>query len=125
MASSEKSPLKAASEGAMEVNEQLADTDGRICSMSITGRVGYHEYVAAGETEPEFLWKVAFLQALDDTVLEMVYVDAEDSVGAREQLERQLRDSFDPLTAEYLCDEFESNLEQLQENQADYEGGDL
>lgn len=124
MSSSEKHPLDLARDTSMEVNEQLADTDGQICAMSIAGRVGFHEYVAAGETAPEYLWKVAFFQALDDTVLEMVHVDAEDAIGAREQLERRLSDAFDPFTVEHLCDEFEDNLQRLQQNQTEYNGGD-
>lgn len=116
MATSDEHPFDIATENVKEVNAMLADTDGAIAAMSFDGAVGYHHYVAAGETDPEYLWRTAFLKALDDTVLEMAYVDADHPEDARHQLERHLGDYFDPLTAEYVADEFEQNLKRLQES---------
>lgn len=119
--STERSPQQdafdAATDNVREINEQLAETDGRIAVMSFDGAIGYHHYIAAGETDPEYLWKVALLKALDDTVLEMAYVDADSVEAAADQLDQQLRDAFDPLTREYLIEQFEGNLRDLKEVQ--------
>lgn len=112
-------PFDVATDNDKLVNRLLADTDGSICTMEYDGTIGYHIYVATGETDPEFLWKVALLQALDETVFEMMYVDADETREARRQIERQLRDSLDPHTAEYVADRFEDKLASLIETQAD------
>lgn len=112
-------PFDVATETDKRVNRMLADTDGAICSMEYTGTIGYHINVATGETDPEYLWKIALLQALDDTVFERMYVDAEDPRDARDQLERQLGESFDPFVAEQLAEDFEENLAELIEVQSE------
>lgn len=110
-------PLDVARDAVDEVNEMLADTDGKIASMAFDGAVGYHHYVATGETDPEYLWKIALLQAMDSSVFEMMHVDADSPAEARRQMERQLRDHLDSHSAEYVADEFERHLESLIEVQ--------
>lgn len=116
-AETEEHPFDVAKEANNRVNEMLADTDGAICSMELTGPIGYHINVASGETDPEYLWKIAFLQALNTAGLEMAHVDADTPDRAREQLSRTLREMFDPMTADYIGDEFEDNLRSLIDSQ--------
>lgn len=117
----ERHPFEVARENDKRVNRMLSDTDGAVAVMEYTGAIGYHIHIATGETEPEYIWKVALLQALDDVVFEMAYVDADTPVEAREQLEWDLKDAFQPLVAEAVADEFESNLSELIETQEDIE----
>ena len=110
-------PFDVATESDNRVNKMLAETDGAICSMEYAGAIGYHINVAEGETEPEYLWKIALLQALDETVFEMMFVDAEEPTDARFQIERELREYFDHHTSEYVADLFEEKLADLIEVQ--------
>lgn len=116
-AESEEHPFDVAKDANSRVNEMLADTDGAIASMELTGAIGYHINVATGETDPEYLWKIAFLQALNTAGLEMAHVNADTPERAREQLSRTLREMFDPMTADYIGEEFENNLRRLIESQ--------
>jgi hypothetical protein len=120
--SDDEHPFDVAKANNERVNEMLADTDGKIAAMEHSGAIGYHINVAKGETDPEYLWKIALLQALDDTVFEMLFVDSQNPSDARSQLEAQLTDSFDPFTAEAVADRFEQELESLIEVQNDQEG---
>jgi len=122
MSESQEHPFDAATSNVEEVNEMLADTDGTIAQMSFDGAVGYHNYVATGEAHPDYLWKTALLQALDETVFEMMYVVSEDSRDARMEVQRELERHFDAFTAETIADNFEEKLEHLievQESRAD------
>lgn len=110
-------PLDVARDAVKDVNSMLADTDGKIAAMAFNGAAGYHQYVAKGETDPEYLWRIALLQALDDTIFEMMHVDGDSPAEARRQMERQLKNEFPAFTAEYIADEFESNLEDIIEVQ--------
>ena len=115
--SHDEHPLDVASEENNRVNDMLADTDGAICEMSFNGAIGYHVNIATGETDPEYLWKVALLQALDESVFEMMYVDADEPDEARRQVERELGEYFDRHTTEYVGEQFEGNLRSLIETQ--------
>jgi len=95
------------------VNERLAETDGKIAAMQYDGRIGYHAHIATGETDPEYLWRVALSQALDRTLLEMVYIDGGTAHEAASQLDRQLGDSLQPHARERLVSAFEDQLEAL------------
>lgn len=95
------------------VNEMLADTDGSVCTMEYTGAIGYHIHVASGESDPEYLWKIALLQALDDALFGEIHVDEANPSDARDQLERQIEGRLDPFTADFIANEFESNLTDL------------
>ncbi|RYJ13295.1 hypothetical protein ELS19_04480 [Halogeometricum borinquense] len=110
-------PFDVATETDKQVNQMLAETDGRICTMEFSGAIGYHLNVATGESDPEYLWKLALLQAFDETVFEMMHVDAKDAATAREQIETQLEDSFRPLAVESVADVFEEKLADLVETQ--------
>lgn len=110
-------PFDVATEDDKKVNEMLAETDGAICAMEYTGTIGYHINVAKGEVDPEYLWKVVLLQALDESVFEMMYVDAKDPRDARAQLERDLDEYFDARTAEHVAELFEEKLTGLIEVQ--------
>lgn len=110
-------PFDIATETDEQVNEMLAATDGSICAMEYDGAIGYHINVAKGETDPEYLWKIALLQALDETVFEMVYVDEEEPREARIELQHQISQSFDPMTAEHVSEVFEEKLTDLIEVQ--------
>lgn len=112
-------PFDVATEDDKRVNQMLAETDGAICSMQYNGPIGYHINIAKGETSPEYLWKVALLQALDETVFEMMYVDEERPADARRQIERDLEEYFDPFTAEHVAELFEEKLENLIQSQED------
>jgi hypothetical protein len=114
-----ESAFDVATESDRQVNELLAGTDGKICTMEYAGAIGYHINVARGETDPEFLWKIALLQALDETVFEMMYVDETHPEDARRQVERELERSFDPFTAERVAEVFEEKLTDLIETQAE------
>lgn len=113
MSETQKHPFDVATDGVEEVNEMLAETDCAIAEMAFDGAIGYHEYVAKGESHPEYLWKTALLQALDETVFEMMYVDNEDPRDARMQVEHELGEYFDSFTAEFVADQFEDNLNSL------------
>ena len=113
MSESEEHPFDAATSNVKEVNQMLADTDGALAEMSFDGAVGYHEYVATGESHPEYLWKTALLQALDETVFEMMHVGDEDPRDARMEVQRALERHFDAFTAETIADNFEDNLRNL------------
>lgn len=117
MSTDSENAFDVATEGDNRVNRMLADTDGSICKMGYNGTIGYHIYVAEGETDPEYLWKIALLQALDETVFEMMYVDAEDPAEATRQVRQELVRSLDPLTAETVAEQFEDNLTSLIEAQ--------
>lgn len=119
MSESEQHPFDIARDANQRVNDGLADTDGAIASMELTGAIGYHINIATGTTNPEYLWKVAFLQALDTAGLEMAHVDADTPEGAGDQLSRTLSEMFDPMTADYIREEFEDNLRQLIDTQAE------
>lgn len=122
MSDSQEHPFDAATSNVEEVNEMLADTDGTIAQMSFDGALGYHNYIATGESHPEYLWKTALLQALDETVFEMMYVDDEDPRDARMQVQLELERHFDAFTAENVADNFEEKLNHLievQESTAD------
>lgn len=128
MNADQRNAFDEAREANERVNDLLADTDGAIAAMELAGAIGYHVNVATGETDPEYLWKIALLEALDETVLEMAYVDAPTPSEAREQLSRDLRRSFDPATADHVLDVFEDKLASLVESQeeiaAEQDGGD-
>ena len=110
-------PFDVAKDVCEDVNERLAETNGAISAMGMSGAIGYHHFVATGETDPEYLWKVALIQALEETVFEMTYVDAPNPRDARDQLERDLERSFDPFTAETVAEQFEENLRDLIDSQ--------
>lgn len=110
-------PFDVATEDDKKVNEMLAETDGAICAMEYTGTIGYHINLAKGEVDPEYLWKVALLQALDESVFEMMYVDEKDPREARVQLMWDLEEYFDSRTAERVGDLFEEKLTSLIEVQ--------
>lgn len=110
-------PLDVARDANKRINNSLADTGGAIATMAINGALGYHINVATGETAPEYLWRVALYQALDETAFEMAHVDADDVEGARRQLDRTLEETFDHWTAEHVGDRFEENLRGLIEAQ--------
>lgn len=116
----EDHPFDVAKDNDTEVNRMLADTDGAIASMQYTGTIGYHIHVAEGETHPEYLWKIALLEALDTAMFDMMHVGADDVPEARRQVERELKESFDPFTAEFVADEFEDNLRGLIETQREF-----
>jgi len=113
----EEHPFDVATEADKRVNRMLAESGGKICEMSYDGAIGYHINVAAGESDPEYLWKIAFLQALDESVLEMAHIDGETPGDCRLQLERQLGGKLDPMTLDYLADIFEEKLNALVEAQ--------
>ena len=100
-----------------EVNELLAQTNGRIATMEFAGAIGYHINVAVGESDPEYLWKIALLQALDESLMEMMHVDADETNEARRQIKRELENWMDPLSAERVADLFERKLSELIEVQ--------
>lgn len=114
-------PFDAATDNDERINEMLAETGGKIAAMEYTGTIGYHIHVAEGETDPEYLWKIALLQALDESVFEMMYVDADSATEARNQIESELERSFDSMTAGYVADVFEEKLAELIRTQ---EGGE-
>lgn len=122
--SDDPSPFDIARENDQRVNEMLAETDGAIASMQYQGTIGYHIHVARGESDPEYLWKIALLEALDEAVFQQAYVDAEDPTGARRQIERALSDAFNPMTADYLAEQFEEKLRDLMETQQEHASGD-
>ena len=105
--------LDMARDSCRDVNEKLADSDGKIAAMCITGTVGYHQYVATGETDPEYLYKIALLQALDESVFEMMHVDADEAGRAAQQVQTELERHFDAWTAEDVATRFQENLESL------------
>jgi len=113
MSQTEDHPFDVAVDANKEVNQQLAETDGAISSMSFQGAIGYHINVANGETQPEHLWRVAFFQAIDEALLEMAHVDAETAAGAREQLEEQVLEQMGPFVRDDVARSFEENLESL------------
>lgn len=117
MSETEQHPFDIATEAVRDVNDRLADTDGAICEMQFDGAVGYHNYIADGVADPEYLWRTALLQALDETIFEMMHVDDSTASGARAQVERQLEGSLDPFTAEAVAETFEDRLESLIEVQ--------
>lgn len=117
-------PFDEARDANNRVNEMLADTDGAIAEMGFSGPIGYHINVAKGETAPEYLWRVALFQALEETAFEMAHVDADTVEGARRQLDRTLEDAFDPFTAEHVGDRFEENLRGLIESQEERDDGE-
>ena len=117
----EEHPFDMAKRTCEDVNERLAETDGAISAMGLSGAIGYHHFVATGESHPEYLAKVALLEALDETIFEMLYVDEAHPNDARHQVERELKRSMDPYTAETVADRFEEKLTDLievQENRA-------
>lgn len=117
MSQADKHPFDIATDGAQEVNELLADTGGAICEMQFAGAIGYHVNVADGETDPEYLWKTAFLQAIDDTLLEMAHIDADTPEAARQQLEEQVLEQIGPFARDDLAESFEMHLRDLIEVQ--------
>jgi len=117
MSQADKHPFDVATDASEEVNEMLAATDGAIAEMQFAGAIGYHINVASGETEPEYLWKTAFHQAVDEVLLEMAMIDADTPAGAREQLDEQVLDQFGPFSSDAMADAFEEKLEGLIEVQ--------
>ena len=111
--SDDRNPFSASREYDMWINDDLADTDGDICMMEYSGPIGYHIHVATGETHPKYLWKVAFFQAVSETLLDMVWVDDPDPADAREQLEHGLSVCVDPVMREEISVLFEDNLREL------------
>ena len=117
--------FQTARENDEQVNEMLADTGGRIAMMQYDGAIGYHIHVATGETDPEYLWKVALLQALDEMAFETLYVDEDTPALARDQVESQLREMFPMFQAEQIAAAFEDNLSDLIDVQEERgEGGE-
>jgi len=117
MSQTEEHPFDIAVDANEDVNDLLADTDGAICEMQFAGAIGYHVNVADGEAAPEYLWKTAFLQAIDDTLLEMAHIDADTPEAARQQLEEQVVEQMGPFVRESLADSFEMHLRDLIEVQ--------
>lgn len=99
----------------MAENERLAD--GNLSTMTLYGGVGFHIFVASDLDTPSAWWKVALHQAFDETLdmSAMVHVSDDATVAeAREEIERGLREmGLGHFEAEYLADEFESNLSGL------------
>ena len=120
--SSQADLFELARENDQEVNELLADTDGRIATMQYHGSIGYHLHVARGATDPQYLWKIALLKALDESLLEMVHIDAETVSGATSQLQRQLAGDLQHASLELLTDRFSENLWSLIETQEEMDG---
>lgn len=113
MSQTEEHPFDIAVDANEDVNDLLAGTDGAICEMQFAGAIGYHVNVADGETDPEYLWKTAFLQAIDEVLLDMAMVDADTPGEAREQLDRQVLEEMGPFTKDALAESFEEHLESL------------
>jgi hypothetical protein len=113
-----------------EVNRLLADDECGIDEMQYAGAIGFHVHVADGLTNPEFLWRTAFYQALDEVVLDMVHCEEDLPENAVHEVMRQVGDKFDPHTRDRLRDEFQEQLSDLIESNAEAgeteteEGGD-
>ncbi|QLC34092.1 hypothetical protein EFA46_007710 [Halarchaeum sp. CBA1220] len=110
---SDEHPLDAAQSANIDINDRLAETDGTITAMEFSGRIGYHINVATGVTDPESLWRVALFQALDETLLEQMWIDGDTPADARRGVERELEDAMTPWMAETIADRFEAKLESL------------
>jgi len=100
-------------------NEKLAATDGAIAEMQFGGAIGYHHYLAAGETDIEYLWRVALLQAFDNVIYRMMHVEAEEPEPAAEAVTQQLEEHLDSRTADRIGDRFEEELIDLIDVQED------
>ena len=109
--------LDAAIEANNEINQMLADTDGTIRSMQFQGAVGYHINVATGETDPEYLWRVAFHRAIDEVLLETALIQPDSAGDALHQLEHEVLEQMGPFSRDTLAEKFEENLRSLIESQ--------
>jgi len=65
------------------------------------------------------------LEALDETVLEMVHVTGDTVAEATRELESQLDRSFDPMTKEMVAEKFQEKLRALQDVQEERDMGEV
>lgn len=114
-----ESPYETALAANKRVNDLIA-ASGDIGAVQLAGVIGYHVNPSARDTRPGALWKVALLQALDDTIFDMIHVDDSTVEGARRTVEQGLSDYTDSMTRDFVGERFAGHLQTLIDRQEEF-----